>query len=365
MPTCTTDRARIAGVVSAVPDCYADGAQYAAEFGEAAVAGIVNSTGVKQRPVAPAGICSSDLCAAAANALLSELEWSRDSVDALIFVSQTPDYILPATACVLQGELGLASTCAAFDVNLGCSGYVYGLWLACQLVQGGGARRVLLLVGDTVTMRCSSQDRAVALLFGDAGSATAIEYTSESVRISFDLGSDGSRYRALMVPAGGCRLPSSEETRRRTERGTNNIRSDEEIVMDGGEIFTFTLRVVPAQVKSVIDLAGWSADQVDGFVFHQANGFMLQHLAKRMKVPAGRMPLSLDSYGNTSSASIPVTLSHSLGHRLRKERLRLVLSGFGVGLSMASAALECGPIVAPDVIKVDTHSLRTGSGAPR
>lgn len=359
MPICRTDRPRIAGVVTAVPDHIGDIAPYAAQFGSTDVATIQESTGIAQRCVAPPGMCASDLCAAAANNLLAELAWAPESVDALIFVSQTPDFILPATACMLHGRLGLASSCAAFDVNLGCSGYVYGLWLACQMVQCGGARRVLLLVGDTGTRLVSPQDRAVALLFGDAGSATAIEESPEATPVFFDLGTDGSRYRALMIPAGGCRQPSSEETRVRTERGASNVRSDEDILMDGAEIFTFTLRVVPRQVQSVLDQAGWSAAEVDAFVFHQANRFMLQHLAKKMKVPAGKMPLSLELFGNTSSASIPLTLSYSLAERLRTGRVRLAMAGFGVGLSMGAAALECGPIVAPPPLRLAADSVPT------
>ena len=348
---------RVAGIAAAVPAATAGLSEAEAAFGSDAKK-IAQSTGVRQRHVAPDSVCTSDLCCAAANKLLAELQWEPETIDILAFVSQTPDYFLPATACSLHGRLGLAKGCAAFDVSLGCSGYVYGLWLVHHLAASAGSKRVLLLAGDTITKLTSPVDRTVATLFGDAGTATALERTNTPLpEAFFSLGSDGAGSHHLVVPAGGFRLRRNEATGCRTPREAGNVRSDEELFMDGAEVFSFTLREVPQMVKAVMTSARWSGADVDGFVFHQANKFMLDHLAKKMKLPAGRVPLSLGDYGNTSSASIPLTIVDSLRSTITGRSMKLVMSGFGVGLSWGAAALDVGPICVPALITIgDTIS---------
>jgi len=305
--------------------------------------------------------CASDLCFAAAERLLADLSWLRESVNILVFVSQTPDYVLPATSCSLHGRLGLSKRCATFDINMGCSGYVYGLWVAAQLLSANGPRRALLLVGDTISRIVSPMDRSTAPLFGDAGSATALEWTEGAAPIFFELGSDGSGQNHLIVPAGGFRQPPTPATSERNAREAGNVRSDEDLYMDGAEIFTFTLREVPPLIRSVLDMASWPLDDVDAFVLHQANRFMIQHVVKRMRIPAEKAVYSLEEYGNTSSASIPLTMIHSLAERLRSQQLRLVLAGFGVGLSWGGAAMQCGPMVVSNVVLVDELKVVGGS----
>lgn len=343
---------RLAGVAAGVPEHVRTLEDDEAVFG-ADARKIAESTGVRARRVVQGTTCTSDLCHAAGDRLLDDLGWPRDSIDALIFVTQTPDYVLPATACSLHGRLGLARHCAAFDVNLGCSGYVYGLWLAAQLI-ACGQRRVLLLVGDTISRIVAPRDRSTVPLFGDAGTATALERdeAGSAGPMVFDLGSDGRGQDHLIVPAGGFRRPRSEQTALRSEQAGGNVRGDEDLFMDGAEIFTFTLREVPALVRSTLGAAGWSVDDVDAVVMHQANRFMLEHLAKRMKLPPDKVPLALEDYGNTSSASIPLTLIHSLADRLRAAPQRLLLAGFGVGFSWGAVALSCGPLVVPELMIV-------------
>jgi 3-oxoacyl-[acyl-carrier-protein] synthase-3 len=314
---------------------------------------ISQSTGVRQRRVAPNGTCTSDLCLAAAERLLDQLGWSRDSVELLVFVSQTPDYVLPATSCSLHSRLGLSKSCAAFDINLGCSGYVYGLWVTSQLVASLGGSRALLLVGDTITSLVSPQDQSVATLFGDAGSATAIEGCSNGAEMHFRLGTDGAGQGHLMVPAGGFRCPRSENTAVRRIREDGNVRSDEDLFMNGAEIFAFTLKIVPPLFSGVLEQAAWTAAEVDAYVMHQANRFMLQHLAKRMRLPTEKVIIAMENFGNTSSASIPLTLTVSLAERLRSSEMKLVLAGFGVGFSWAAAAIRCGNLCVPDLVQVD------------
>lgn len=352
MPTNTIFGIRIAGVASAVPSAIRRHSDEFETFGELEVLRIIDKIGVSVRHVAGA-LCTSDLCASAAERLIEEIGWPLDSVDALIFVTQTPDYPIPATACTLQSRLRLSRRCAAFDVNLGCSGYTYGLWLASTILASGN-KRVLLLVGDTISRIISPKDRSVALLFGDAGTATALEYDGAASPMHFELGTDGSGSEHLMVRAGGHRCPREQATSVRTVRENGNIRSDEDLYMNAGEIFPFTLATVPKLIQSVLRQADWNLDCVDGFVFHQANGFMLQHLAKCLKVPPAKLVLALDQYGNTSSASIPLAVTTCLRNRLRSEALKLVFAGFGVGFSWGAAALSCGPIVMPELIEVAT-----------
>jgi 3-oxoacyl-[acyl-carrier-protein] synthase-3 len=306
-------------------------------------------------------MCTSDICFAAADRLLNDLAWPRESVDALIFVSQTPDYVLPATSCCLQERLRLSKRCAAFDVGLGCSGHIYGLWIASSLLVGGGARRVLLLTGDTHSYICSPLDRSVALLFGDAGTATALEADGSAAPMTFVLGTDGSGRDALIMPAGLFRNPHTEETAIRTAGEDGNSRSAEDLFMNGAEIFAFTLREVPPLILAVLQGAGWSVDEVDAFVFHQANQFMLQHVARRLKLPKDKFILAMEEFGNTGSASVPVAMSARLAARLRSASLRTVLAGFGVGYSWGAVALTCGPMVMPDVLKVPGSVVGTVS----
>lgn len=354
MATAKVQGVRLAGVASAVPVTARPIIDSADVFGEDDVGKISQSTGVERRHLSAGKLCTSDLCYAAARRLLNDLQWDPASVDGVIFVSQTADFpCIPATSCVLQMRLGLASSCAAFDIALGCSGHVYGLWTAASLIAGSGLSRVLLLAGDTIHRACSPLDRSTALLFGDAGSATALERDPSALPMNFCLGTDGVGWKNLIIPAGGWRQPRTASTSARKKAEANNLRSGEDLLMSGSEIFAFTLREVPSLVSNVLAAAGWNREDVDYFVFHQANKFMLTHLAKFMKLPLAKVPLSLQEYGNTSSASIPVTINSQLAEKLAAGPLRLVLGGFGVGYSWAGCGLVCGPIVAPPIVTVE------------
>jgi 3-oxoacyl-[acyl-carrier-protein] synthase-3 len=352
---------RIAGLASAVPEHVRSLAHDIEAFGEQDALKISQSTGVNSRYVVPEGMCTSDLCLAAAEKLLAELNWSRESIDLLVFVSQTPDYLLPATSCSLQGRLGLSKSCAAFDINLGCSGYIYGLWVVSNLVASGAIRRALLLVGDTISRIASPQDRSVAPLFGDAGTATAIEFDAGSStadsRMTFSLGTDGTGENHLIVPAGGFRLPRSSATAERVHGDGNNLRSSEDLYMNGAEIFTFTLREVQPLVQGIMEVAEWDVDSIDAIVMHQANSFMLKHLTKRMRLPSNKTVLALEKYGNTSSASIPLAMTDALRTRLQNQQSRLLLAGFGVGFSWGAVTLSCGNMIAPPLITVPGVAL--------
>lgn len=339
MATIRVANVRLAGIVSAIPEKVLDASELEQKFGTEDTRKIIENIGVKERHVVEGNMCASDLCLSAAEALLRRLDWPRESIDAVVFVSQTPDYVLPATACSLHGRLHLAKHCAAFDINLGCSGFVYGLWLTSQFVSTGQMRRVLLLAGDTISKLVCSEDRSAYPLFGDAGSATAVEFHPGSEEMVFVVGTDGSGAEHLIVPAGAFRQPKSDRTGKLYQQADGNIRSDEHVRMDGAEIFTFTLREVPPLVKATLQAKGWSIDDVDAFVFHQANAYILNYLARRIKIPADTFVLAMESFGNTSSASIPLALTASSKMKGVQGQQKLLLAGFGVGLSWAAAAL--------------------------
>lgn len=338
--------ARIAGVVSCVPARRIGNDQFAGRFGAEGVADVVKMIGVTERRQVEDGQTTSELCLAAGKRLLEGLAWEPESVDALIFVSQTPDYLLPSTACVLQLALGIPAGIIAFDVNLGCSGYPYALWLAMTMIQAGGARRVLLAVGDTVSRIVDPKDRATALLFGDAGTMTAVEASSTSNDASFILGTDGAGVRNLIVPEGGFRsYPTGEDSRMEG-------RDPSCLFMDGGEIFNFTLRIVPSLVSAILELGEEGVCEHDAYLFHQANMFMLKHLIKKAKLSPDRVPINIDEFGNTSSASIPLLMTTRLAEGLRQEERKIAMFGFGVGYSWAGASMLVGPLAVAEMIEL-------------
>lgn len=337
--------ARIAGVVSCVPATRVGNEQFVARFGEQGVADVVKMVGVQERRVAEPGVSTQTLCFAAGERLLAGLEWDPGSIDALLFVSQTPDFRLPATACVLQDKLGIPPGIIAFDINLGCSGYPYALWLAMTMIQAGTANRVLLAVGDTISRIADPGDRATALLFGDAGTMTAVEAGDTDDGAKFILGSDGRGAANLIVPNGAFGKYDVAADKRLADKNPDCL------YMDGGEVFNFTLKSVPPLVVAIDALDG-CADGHDFYLFHQANMFMIKHLAKKSKVAPEKAPINIDSFGNTSSASIPLLITSKLAEILGTERLRLALFGFGVGYSWAAASLAVGPLKVVETIEL-------------
>jgi 3-oxoacyl-[acyl-carrier-protein] synthase-3 len=268
--------------------------------------------------------------------------------------TQTPDYICPATTCVVHGRLGLSASTFAYDVNLGCSGYVYGLWLASQAVASGTAKRVLLLAGDTLSRVLSPEDKSVAMLFGDAGTATALEFNTSASIMSYTMGSDGTGYENLMIPVGGFRLRPTPEAFVRTKGEDGAMRSPMDLYMDGLAVFNFTLQRVGPLVRDTLALHGWKTEQVDGFLFHQANGFMLNTLIRKLKLPADRVPINIGKYGNTSMSSIPLLLADDFSERLCGDtQQHLLLAAFGIGYSWAAVAITLFMLQVAKVIKLE------------
>lgn len=312
---------------------------------------LIKTIGVETKRHAKKGITTADLCYTAANTLLNKLKWERDDVDVLIFVSQSRDYIIPATAGILQDRLGLAKTCIAFDLSLGCSGYVYGLSVIGSLMATGRIKKGLLLAGDITTMNINYKDKSTFPLFGDAGTATAVEFDNNADELLFNLQTDGSGYEAIIIPDGGIRNFANRESTFKDEKISDGIyRNKYNIALDGIRVFNFSLREVKRNINNLLqDFSRTTAD-IDYFVFHQANRLIVETIRKQLKLPPEKVPYSLNNYGNTSSASIPLTIVTELNHQVSNKSLKLLLSGFGVGLSWGSVLVQTNNIVCPDVL---------------
>ncbi len=353
MAIVSLDGVGLVGLSAAVPKDQVDNLVPTGVFTEEQARAVVEKTGIRMRRIASASVCASDLCHLAADRLLNEMNIDRSTIDVLIFVSQTPDYRMPATAVLLQHRLGLTRATGAFDVNLGCSGFVYGLWMASSFCTQPAVRRVLLLNGETRTKAYSPRDRGTGLLFGDAGSAALIEKRSGTGTSFFSFNSDGRRGDFISIKSGGYRHPSSAETVEEKTYEDGSVRSDEHGVMNGPGVFEFLIEEVPADIRRILTASGATIGEIDAFVFHQANKFMNEHLRRKLRIPAEKMPYSLHEYGNTSSVSIPLTMVTQLGPMLRERRNRLLLSGFGVGLSWGSAVLSTERVHVSELAELD------------
>ncbi len=347
----STPNVRIAGIAAAVPRTQVSNWDYewiALKEREL----LIKTTGIETRRVAPLGMTTSDMCFAAAESLLTAANWARESIDVLLWVSQSPDYHLPATGIVLQDRLQLPKSCMAFDINLGCSGYVYGLSVMASLLQSGQLKRGLLLVGDKSTYDLSYRDKSTYPLFGDCGTATLLEFNPDVPALHFNLQSDGAGKDAIIIPDGGIRHPLSDETFVEKEYAPGVIRHRKNLWLDGMAVFNFTLREVAPNINDLLTQLGTTTADYDYFVFHQANKLMNESIRKKLKLPLEKVPYTLAAYGNTSSASIPLTMVVCLRDALQTQRQRILLSAFGVGLSWGSIALQTEDLVCPELIEL-------------
>lgn len=300
--------ARIAGISACVPRNIVDNSKSEIFSAATDYERFFATTGIRFRRVASREQTSSDLCYSAAEKLLRELSWERSEIDLLIFVSQTPDYILPATACILQERLGLGQHCVSFDISLGCSGWVYGLSVIASMLSAGRFRKALLLVGDTVTKTKSSKDATTFPLFGDAGTATALEFDETATDLCFDLNTDGSNADAIMIQDGGFRNPFSEKSLVVEKKDDGGVRNNLQSYLDGASVFTFGISKPPKSIKFLLEKSGLAVDDVSRFFVHQANKMMNEKIRKKCGIPEEKYPYILESFGNTSSTSIPLSI---------------------------------------------------------
>ena len=340
MPLLTYHNVGIAGISAVVPRKVVKNLSCKGLFTKQEIEKTIRMTGIEERRFAEKDVTTSDLCFEAANMLLDEMEIDRKRIDFLILVTQTPDYRQPTTSTILQHRLGLSRSTGAFDMNLACSGYVYGLSTAFSYASLKDINRILLLAGETNSKAVSPKDRATSLLFGDGGTATLIEKGNRYGKSYFSLNSDGAGENVLKIPGGGYRNPSSTETLMPRKHEDGSVRSDEHLFMDGVEVFKFTMGKVPKDLKRILKLAEMDLDEIDHIIFHQANRFITDHFVKKLKYPPEKVPYSLQRFGNTGSASIPLTIVSEMKDSFMDQTRQVILSGFGGGLSWATCALS-------------------------
>lgn len=309
----------------------------------------VEATGVLERRITYT-LTTSDLCFEASNRLISDMNWDRKDIDALIFVSQSRDYATPATSGILQDKLGLKTSTFCLDLTLGCSGWVYGLNTISALMQNGGIRKALLMVGDSKSI----PEIETPPLFGHAGTVTALEYEEGCVGLKFHLGTDGSGYDAIITPDGGMRnwvTPRSYEMRQCEDGYKNRLQSQ----MKGMDVFAFGITVVPKTIKKISEYYSFDYQNIDYLILHQANKSMLDMIVRKLKLPQEKVPYSLCRYGNTSSASIPLTIVTELKGKVENKETKFICCGFGVGLSWGTVSFSTKSLVISDLVEVEEN----------
>jgi 3-oxoacyl-[acyl-carrier-protein] synthase-3 len=336
--------ARIAAIATHVPERVLTNEELASLFPDWPAQKIFDKTGIRERRIAAADETASDLAFAAAEKLFVEGHATREEIDFVIFCTQAPDFVLPTSACLLQARLGLPTDIGAIDVNLGCSGFVYCLSLASGMIASGAASTILLLTADTYSKYINVRDKSVRTLFGDGAAATLIRAVPDTDTARFGpfiFGTDGSGAKDLIVASGGFRTPRCAETGVEQEDRSGNIRSADNLYMDGGRVMGFTLREVPRTYHRMLEATGSTPDTVDHVVLHQANRFMLDTLQKKMAVPDVKLPRHFEHIGNTVSSTIPFVLANLMENGQMAPGSRIMLIGFGVGLSWAGAWIVC------------------------
>lgn len=344
MALATLNNVRFAGLASCVPKRVISNIEDCPDSLRRERERLVRNIGIEYRRICPEWQCFSDLALVAAEKLLDDLQWSRDEIDALIVVTQSPDYLIPSTAIILQDRLGLSNATIAYDVNLGCSAYPFGLHLLGSMIVSGSIRKGLLLVGD----KCATEREP---LFSDAGTATALEFHEGAPPIYFGLNSDGRGSKAIMLPVGGHREPFEfhHGISSRDKHGLSHRIDD--LILDGPAVLSFSTLRVPVAVNELLHFAGKSVDDVDYFVFHQANRMINETIRKKLSLPSEKVPSTLHDFGNTSGASIPITMTARIRDALEQPPKKILLSGFGVGLSWGTCLLDIEHAKFPTLIE--------------
>lgn len=342
----------ITAMAAAVPKHIINNYHYTDHWSVEEIKQVVDKIGIFERRFADENTCSSDLCFAAAEKLITDNNINRDEIDLLVFLSQTPDYRMPASSIILQHKLQLKSSCIAFDITLGCAGFAYAVSVVYGMMQSGTIRKALILNGETRSKVYSPKDRRSAFIFGDGGIAALIECNEKFDKSYFSLNSDGSRYDLIMIEGGGYRHMSSLETlKERVVDEYGNIRSMEQGFMKGGDVFNFVIREIPKDIKATLEWADMNKDTLDYIVFHQANNFINTYIAKKMKLDISKIPHTIEKYGNTSSVSVPLTIVSELKNKLYGTK-HILMSAFEVGMSWSTAILPFVDCKISDIVEV-------------
>jgi len=311
---------------------------------------LIKTTGIEERRISSASVCSSDLCVTAANDVINSMSINRSDIGIMVFVTQTPDHSIPSTAHIIQNRLQLEKGCIVFEVNEGCSGYVYGLFMISSLLKSINKEIGLLLVGDTISKVCGVQDKSTRPLFGDAGTATILSKVSDDNQFHFNIGGDGSSYHDIIINEGGSRVPFSK-TSLDDKETEGNIRNETNLSLDGMNVFLFGISVVPRVVNEALADLQMEVDEIDYFIFHQANMMMNEKIRKKLKIPIEKVPYSLKEYGNTSCSTIPITIASQLSKEVSSTKNKFVFCGFGVGVSWGVLQCDIGPLEHINIIE--------------
>jgi 3-oxoacyl-[acyl-carrier-protein] synthase-3 len=352
MAQSTINNVRFAGMATCVPRWVISNLEDCPPEERSERERLVRNIGINTRRLCHPWQCFSDLAFEASETLLQSLNWNKDDIDALIVVSQSPDYLIPATAIILQDRLKLKTSTIAFDVNLGCSGYPFGIHLLASMISSGGIKKALLLVGD----RCATLNGPI---FSDAGTATALEFDASAPPMYFDLNSDGSGYKAIMLPVGGHREPFelhhffpvlSQSTLDAVSAAQKNKKFAKDLVMDGLAVLNFSTQVVPPLVEQSLAYAKLQKEDINYYIFHQANRMINETIRKKLKLSPEVVPSSLHDFGNSSGASLPVTMTVRIREQLENGNNKLLLGGFGIGLSWGSCIVDIDRGVFPELV---------------
>lgn len=341
----------VRGISACVPKNNLENKDYSGFNAEEAIT-IPAAIGIERHRIADKNTCASDLCYYSAEKLIADLGWAKEEIDVLVFVSQTPDYILPATACLLQTRLGLKEEVIAFDIPLGCSGWVYGLQVITSLLSHGFLRKGLLLVSDTTLKFCSPEDKSTFPLFGDAGTATALEYMKSAPGFRFHSATDGSGCEAIQIPDGGYRNQVTVSSLEMSEIKPGIKRNRLQVVLNGVNVLTFSISKAPESINKLSKSFNFNLSEIDYFLLHQANFFINERIRNKLKLPIEKVPYSLRNFGNTGPASIPMTMVTELRKDLVHHKRNIIACGFGVGFSWGSVQLFADKIVCPELIEL-------------
>ena len=343
---------KISGVSACVPKKIEEVSSFNL-FSKEDAENFTKTTGVERKRKANDSICSSDLCLAAAEKLIKDLHWQKEDIDCLVFVSQTPDYILPPTSTLLQERLGLSTNCYTLDISLGCSGWVYALSVISSLLSHGSMKKGLLLAGDTILKLSSERDKSTYPIFGDAGTATALEFTENKDDVlKFCFNTDGAGYKTIMIKDGGFRNPVNEESFICHTISEGIDRRNLDLILEGMDVFAFGIAQAPKSVKTLTEHFEIDIERIDNFYFHQANLFMNEKIRKKLKLPEDKVPYSLKDFGNTSCATIPLTMVTKSMDKLKNGKYTNIACGFGVGLSWASVYFPTDHIVVSELQEI-------------
>ncbi len=348
MALLSVSNVRIEGISACVPKHVEENKDIPV-FVEGEAERVIDQTGIERKHVVSDGQTVSDLCAKAFETIINELGWEKESIDVLVLTTAAQDYLVPPTVCVIHGMLGLPESTMTIELRQGCPGWVIGMSTLSSMLSSGHLKRGILLCGDVPTLQNSPLDKETRPLFGDAGTATALEFDDSAPALEFDFGSRGRDFKAIWAQQGGMKEPLTEESLKFVEYGENKLRRPIDVSMDGMSVFSFGFSTAPRSVKSLAEGYDINLEEIDYLVLHQANHYLNEKIRKKLKFPSEKVPYSMKDYGNTGSPSIPLTIVTKCNDDFNNKPLNVIACAFGVGLAWGSVHFKTNKIVCPPI----------------